>query len=236
MEKRELIKKLENILPIMRKAKESMDLMEQIDERYTQLQDQYLAPRQLDFVSFALEIFLGVMIGVQVLGRLLFLIFPKALWVVLVSAIIGAVVDWMIWGKIHQMRKEKLKAEMDQWEADYREEEAKLAETLSPYRNQILEVVPEKYAVPAVVECLYDYLINGRADSMKEAINLFEEEQHRRQMEQNQEDFMNACARELTVMQEAQAQLEQRVRNAEARANIAEESLIQMQYDGYHRY
>lgn len=26
---------------------------------------------------------------------------------------------------------------------------------------------------------LHDYLVNGRADSLKEAINLFEEEQHR---------------------------------------------------------
>lgn len=38
---------------------------------------------------------------------------------------------------------------------------------------------------------LHDYLVNGRADSLKEAINLFEEEQHRMRMEENQNRMEN---------------------------------------------
>ena len=38
---------------------------------------------------------------------------------------------------------------------------------------------------------LHDYLVNGKADSLREAINLFEEEQHRMRVEENQNRMEN---------------------------------------------
>ena len=62
---------------------------------------------------------------------------------------------------------------------------------------------------------LHDYLVNGRADSLKEAINLFEEEQHRMRVEENQ----NRMENKMRDMEQIQRDLESRVSIAETEIN-----------------
>lgn len=51
-------------------------------------------------------------------------------------------------------------------------------------------VVPENYRYLMAVECMYGYFVNRRADSLKEAINLYEEELYRMRQEQRSEQMV----------------------------------------------
>lgn len=50
-------------------------------------------------------------------------------------------------------------------------------------KNEIISIIPEKYRYPLAANFFTEVLENGRADSMKEAMNLFEEQLHRWKME-----------------------------------------------------
>ena len=49
---------------------------------------------------------------------------------------------------------------------------------------ELIEYFPNDYRYSYAIEQIYKILLNGRADSMKEALNIFEEDCHRRRMEQ----------------------------------------------------
>lgn len=235
MEKQVLIQKLEAILPIMRKANEPLQTMEQIEERCNALQCELDAPRKFDFVTFCIEIFLGMMIGYMTIGRWLYLLL-HTFWVVPVCGVLCGVLDWIIWGRIHAAKKAGIKKEIAEWKARYDAEENRLAEILGPHADKILEVVPKAYVAPDIIEMLYEYLVNGRADSMKEALNLFEEEKHRRQLDERQQQLEENFIRGMEMMQEQQDELEQRVKNAEARAYAAEDAYAQLRDYGNYTY
>ncbi|WP_394524832.1 hypothetical protein [Lacrimispora sp. JR3] len=48
---------------------------------------------------------------------------------------------------------------------------------------EIISIIPEKYRYPLATDYLADVLICGRADTMKEALNLYEEQIHRWKVE-----------------------------------------------------
>ncbi|GLB27169.1 hypothetical protein LXJ15735_34100 [Lacrimispora xylanolytica] len=48
---------------------------------------------------------------------------------------------------------------------------------------EIISIIPEKYPYPLATDFLADVLICGRADTMKEALNLYEEQIHRWKVE-----------------------------------------------------
>ena len=50
----------------------------------------------------------------------------------------------------------------------------------------IQTILPEQYLDATALDYIYGYLIGGRADNIKEALNLFEEEKHRLNMENMQ--------------------------------------------------
>jgi hypothetical protein len=50
--------------------------------------------------------------------------------------------------------------------------------------SECLLFLPEKYRADVCVEVMLDFVINKRADSLKEALNLYEEEQYRFRLEQ----------------------------------------------------
>ncbi len=59
-------------------------------------------------------------------------------------------------------------------------------------KTGITNILPEKYLNPVdrVVNYLLDYFNSGRADSLKEALNLYEEDSHRLRMEQMQNEAL----------------------------------------------
>ncbi|GEM_PF-3933022 len=79
----------------------------------------------------------------------------------------------------------------------------------NPVVMETLSEIPEQYMDPIVLRKMSEYLYNRRADSIKEAINLFEEECHRMEME--------AIARQ----QAAQLNAIRRASSVSAGANVA---------------
>ncbi len=74
-----------------------------------------------------------------------------------------------------------------------------------------IDFIPENYRNSYAAESIYYIFKNGRADSLKEALNVFEDDEHRRRMENGQQ-----------AMMDKQRELEYRVEDAEYRASQAE--------------
>lgn len=56
--------------------------------------------------------------------------------------------------------------------------------------SHLFSFIPEYYRYPIAITYFYQALINGRADSLKEAINLFEEQLHRWKIENYQQQLL----------------------------------------------
>lgn len=56
--------------------------------------------------------------------------------------------------------------------------------------SDLFSLIPEYYRYPIAITYFYQALINGRADSLKEAINLFEEQLHRWKIENYQQQLL----------------------------------------------
>lgn len=231
MEKTELIKQLESILPIMKQADAHLLALEQMDEQITSLQNRYDEPHSIDFHGFCTEIFLGALLGMYA-GAQVYRVIRTSI-VVFVCIAIGIAIDWTLSKKHRERQKEKIKQEIEYWQKEYEAENEELVKVLAPHWEHILEIVPQKYAVPFIIRHIHSYLIDDRADSMKEAINLFEEEQHRWRMEASQRQMQAEYQRELEAMQEAQKRLEHRVLVAEHDAMAAQYALYNVENHNY---
>ena len=105
--------------------------------------------------------------------------------------------------------------EKERLEKEFKEIDQQLIEELGDRYVEAIKIIPSDYAYPECVYALHSYLVNGRADSLKEAINLFEEEQHRMRVEENQ-SRMDDKMREMEQIQES---LDARVTMAETEIN-----------------
>lgn len=63
------------------------------------------------------------------------------------------------------------------------------------YNQGIFERIPKQYTTPKAVIKMFTYVYNQRADTLKEAINLFEQEEHQERMEQKQDAILRASER-----------------------------------------
>lgn len=82
--------------------------------------------------------------------------------------------------KADDEKREKLQKHIGHYEQE-------LQKLIEQHGEWILEVLPEKYAYFYCAEKLYSYLKNGRADSLKEALNLYESELNQMQVQQLQQ-------------------------------------------------
>lgn len=64
-----------------------------------------------------------------------------------------------------------------------RDELKKQLDSVVKEKLEIISIIPERYRYPLATDYLVDVLICGRADTMKEALNLFEEQLHRWKIE-----------------------------------------------------
>ena len=53
-----------------------------------------------------------------------------------------------------------------------------------------VNLIPENYRYPFALDEIYSYLVNHRAESWKEAVNLYEEQLHRWKLEENSEEAL----------------------------------------------
>lgn len=56
--------------------------------------------------------------------------------------------------------------------------------------REIISIIPDKYRYPMATDFFTEVLENGRADSLKEAMNLYEEQLHRWKMESKMEQIL----------------------------------------------
>ena len=82
--------------------------------------------------------------------------------------------------KADNEKREKLQKHIENYEQE-------LQRLIEQHGEWILEVLPENYAYFNCAEKIYGYLKNGRADSLKEALNLYESELNQMQVQQLQQ-------------------------------------------------
>lgn len=214
MEKQELIAQLKDIMPVMDMVDQYNQKLDAIWQRMEGLKTQISA-------SFKWNHSWSTKILVVLLAYVTYLL-PKTLqWPY--AIILGAIVLYK-----RSQAKQMFKKEKENWrqelgcvEQEYKAVEQEMLEKLAPHWQKIQSVIPQDYIAPIFVRTAYGYLVNGRADSMKEAVNLFEEEQHRWRMEQGQQQMYEQYQAEIRSLQETMEALEQRVGAAEYDANVA---------------
>lgn len=110
-----------------------------------------------------------------------------------------------------------MKGNLPRARQEYADLQAQYAKEVSANMSKIYAIFPKKYATPWDIKKIYSYLVDCRADSMKEAINLLEHENY--QQEQNRQ--IDALNDQIFDMQRTQRNLERRVADAEAEADWA---------------
>lgn len=85
---------------------------------------------------------------------------------------------------------------------------------------QVLGLIPPKYIYPEAIGYLIEVVENLRADTMKEAVNLYEEHLHRTRLEAAQKQIVEQQGQILQMQQENQAILNELGRSAN-RANAS---------------
>lgn len=217
MEKQELMIRLKELLPVM-------DMVEQYNEKLDGIwrEKESLKSQINETFRFKDNMSWPVKTGVTILCLLYWTISSK----IVATLYVGAIVALVLWLRIRvksmfEQNKESLRQELARVEQIYEQTDQEMIENFAPYWQKMQEVIPKDYMAPIFVKTVYTYLENGRADTMKEAINLFEEEQHRWRMEQNQQQMYEQYQAELQNLRETTKELEQRIGAAENDAYAA---------------
>lgn len=214
MEKQELIAELKKIMPVMDKVDQYNQKLDDIWQSITILKSQInesYSPRKHTSLPVKIVIFISAFI-------------IKASWFYTILWVI-ILVGYIVFSKQRFERKKKpVRQELGRKEQEYEQLEQEMLAELAPHWQKIQAVIPQDYIAPMFVRTAYGYLVNGRADTMKEAVNLFEEEQHRWRMEQGQQQMFEQYQTEIRSLREATKELEMRVSAAEYDAGVARAS------------
>lgn len=222
MEKENLIAKIKEILPVTKKLEGHLEKMSQIENYIANLDAQINAPRKFN-------LFTDVAIGAIVIPTVLINVVAKVLTLQPATVgkmyfffmIAGGVLNFYVSGKIRDKGKDGARRDRTIWQKKYEEAEENMLKDIAPDWDKVLSVIPQDYATPTCIYSVYNYLVNGRADTLKEALNLFEEEQHRWRVEANQQKMYDEYQQELQTMKDVQASMEARVANAEWMSKVA---------------
>ncbi len=105
----------------------------------------------------------------------------------------------------------------------------KCAEFNTEY-GHLTDFLPEEYCNSTVIPYLLNYVSTGRADTLKEALNLYEEQKFRWEMESRQRNMMEEIAAHNARMEEY---AEETARQTAKAASIAEDIHWQQMYEYY---
>mgnify|MGYP004624548591 CR=1 FL=1 len=222
MEKENLIAQIKEILPVTKKLEGHLENLSQIENYIANLDAQINAPRKFN-------LFTDVAIGAIVIPTILINVVAKVLTLQPATVgkmyfffmIAGGVLNFYVSGKIRDKGKDGARRDRTIWQKKYEEAEENMLKDIAPDWDKVLSVIPRDYATPTCIYSVYNYLVNGRADTLKEALNLFEEEQHRWRVEANQQKMYDEYQQELQTMKDVQASMEARVANAEWMSKVA---------------
>lgn len=224
MEKQELIAGLKEIMPVMDKLIQYDKKLGGIEQRITHLSMEINRPYKTNILTWGI----GFMVGSYVAGLVASLFKNSPGFILLLGCCIclgivaaGIIASIKIGKQLWEKSKESLKQELEKRKKEYEKVEQEMFDELAPSWDKVQAIVPQDYISPLFVKTVYSYLVNGRADSMKEAINLFEEEQHRWRMEESQQYMYHQYQSEIQNLQEVAKDLELRLANAEHDAYVA---------------
>ncbi len=192
------------------------------EQHLTQLRAKRIA--RMDERSQALSIFLGILAFIVFLTLAMTVskkarVYSSASTVCVILVIVGIVTGLLVRYLIR--KKFRMRAQKES------PEEQKLTARMEDISRNIQAVVQENQALIDTMPRDYQYyyavsffegaLTNGRADNMKEAINLFEEHQHRETLEQNSRIALQEQRQQTQMIAAAQ----QSARNASINSGIA---------------
>lgn len=221
MERQELIAKLETIMPLVNRWVELTNLKTQTHKRVSTLEKSIAKEQptigntiQKAWLSLLCCFFLG---GILLLPIEWLTPIKISLPFYLVYTLILTVILTIVLVKKSQKDLAVMQNNLPKLKAEYAEIENQFAKEVTANLPKIYDIIPKNYAYPYAIKQIYSYLANCRADSLKEAINLFEQEQQQKE----QTAKMDALGNQLTQVQKTQSELEQRVAGAEFQASQA---------------
>lgn len=222
MEKQELIAELKEIMPVMDKVDKCNQKLDDIWQRIEILKSQInegYSPKKHTSLPMKIVVVISAWLLYAIRGSWVSAILT-ILWVIIM---LGFIVRSK---QMFERTKEPFRQEFERKKQEYEQTEQEMLAELAPHWQKVQAVIPQDYIAPMFVRAAYGYLVNGRADSMKEAINLFEEEQHRWRMEQGQQQMFEKYQTEIRSLREATEELERRVSAAEYDASVARASAV----------
>lgn len=150
-----------------------------------------------------------VLVGLWVIGMVFFfslffleVLFDFALIFILLFSVLYPIVivkvNKILLKKIKEEdenRRKKLNEEFESKEIALNRKREYRAELINTVASRI-SVVPVNYQYLMAIEYMYSYFCNGRADTLKEAVNLYEEELFRMRQEQRSEQLVELQAQQ----------------------------------------
>lgn len=119
-------------------------------------------------------------------------------------------------------RQQQLEVEAAKVEVVRKNTAQEIYDFLQPYYEWMTSIIPERYAYTYCVEKLREYLVLGRADNLKEAINLYETELHQMRMQQQMDAMMEEVqeqSRQIYALRQEVAEANWNAQRAAAAAN-----------------
>lgn len=221
MERQEVIAKLETIMPIVNRWVELADLKVKNHKRVSELEKaiEKEKPTIGNIIQKAWLSLLCCFFGGGILLLPIEWLTPVkiSLPFYLVYTIILTVILTIVLVIKSKRDLAVMQNNLPRVKAEYAEVEKQFAREVTANLPKIYAVIPQTYAYPYAIKQIYSYLANCRADNLKEAINLFEQEQQQKE----QKAKMDALGNQLTQVQKTQDELEQRVAGAEFQASQA---------------
>lgn len=219
MNKNELVKEFDKMLPILRELETKNDELERVQNRMNSITNQYNQPVN-PLVKWGVPIaicYISASIGMALLS-----------WFGFIVALAGSIYFCkkkdFIGGaeKKNEEMKAQLEIEAAKVEVVRKETAQVIYDFIQPHYEWITGIIPEQYAYTFCVEKLRDYLALGRADNLKEAINLYENELHQMRMQQQMDAMMDEIqeqSRQIYALRQEVAEVNWNAQRAAAAAN-----------------
>lgn len=223
MEKQELVKEFDKMLPILRELETKNNELERVQNRMNSLVNQYNQPVN-PIMQYGVPIVICAFSTVIIGGAL-------AMFLNIFGFAIGLAVGIFICKKMNLIgkmdkqnaeRQQQLEVEAAKVEVVRKNTAQEIYDFLQPYYEWMTSIIPEKYAYTYCVEKLREYLVLGRADNLKEAINLYETELHQMRMQQQMDAMMEEVqeqSRQIYALRQEVAEANWNAQRAAAAAN-----------------
>ncbi len=202
----ELKKEFGELIPLLR---EINALNHSIEEKHSQQAVLYQKKDKSNVENrrtrlILVEVFGGLYVIVMLFFFSLFLegLFVSALIVIMILSVLYPFVVVKVNKRIlekykedDENRRKQLNEEFESKEIALNRKRERRTELISIVAERI-NIVPVDYQYLMAIEYMYSYFCNGRADTLKEAVNLYEEELFRMRQEQRSEQLVELQAQQ----------------------------------------